>query len=155
MYDCHSTGRIFAFFWRYRYVQNNSIDSCIYEIHISLLDNCLDKDNCIAVYPFTAPVYKIIMEDYFLHALTETGLESYTLRIGHQLCRNFDNIDSTQVVSTNWMEKPRYFLSHYTNHSSKYLGNIWSNNFLIFLLIFLFHWILRIQEVWLKMLPIQ
>ncbi|XP_050299811.1 uncharacterized protein LOC126738492 [Anthonomus grandis grandis] len=61
-------------------------------------DTSLDKDNCIAVYPFTAPVFKIIMEDYFLHALTETGLESYTLRIGHQLCRNFENIDSSQVA---------------------------------------------------------
>ncbi|CAG9770856.1 unnamed protein product [Ceutorhynchus assimilis] len=61
-------------------------------------DTDLDKDNCIAVYPFTAPVYKIIMEDYFLHALTETGLETYTLRIGHQLCRNFDNIDNTLVA---------------------------------------------------------
>ncbi|XP_030747037.1 uncharacterized protein LOC115875658 [Sitophilus oryzae] len=61
-------------------------------------DNSLDKDYCIAVYPFTAPVFKIIMEDYFLHALTETGLESYTLRIGHQLCRNFDNIDSKQMA---------------------------------------------------------
>ncbi|XP_076256729.1 uncharacterized protein LOC143194058 [Rhynchophorus ferrugineus] len=61
-------------------------------------DNGLDKDCCIAVYPFTAPVFKIIMEDYFLHALTETGLESYTLRIGHQLCRNFDNIDSKQIA---------------------------------------------------------
>ncbi|KAL1501585.1 hypothetical protein ABEB36_006883 [Hypothenemus hampei] len=61
-------------------------------------DNDLDQDNCIAVYPFTAPVYKIVMEDYFLHALTDTGLESYTLRIGHQLCRNLDNIDPNQVA---------------------------------------------------------
>ncbi|XP_060533460.1 uncharacterized protein LOC132706255 isoform X2 [Cylas formicarius] len=53
-----------------------------------------DEDHCIAVYPFTSPVYKLVMEDHLLHALTETGLESYTLRVGHQLCRNFDVIDN-------------------------------------------------------------
>lgn len=39
-----------------------------------------------------------MMENYFLHALTETGLESYTLRIGHQLCRNFEIVDNVNVV---------------------------------------------------------
>uniref|UniRef100_A0AAR5Q491 CNH domain-containing protein n=1 Tax=Dendroctonus ponderosae TaxID=77166 RepID=A0AAR5Q491_DENPD len=61
-------------------------------------DVSLDEDNCIAVYPFTAPVFKVIMEDYFLHALTETGLETYTLRIGHQLCRNINHMDSMLVA---------------------------------------------------------
>lgn len=56
-------------------------------------------DNCIAVYPFTAPVFKIILEDYILHALTETGLESYTLRIGHQLTRNVCKVNNINVVS--------------------------------------------------------
>ncbi|KAJ8953684.1 hypothetical protein NQ314_007292 [Rhamnusium bicolor] len=62
-------------------------------------DPSVDKDNCIAIYPFTAPVFKLVMEDYFLHALTETGLESYTLRFGHQLCRNFEVVDNINVVS--------------------------------------------------------
>ncbi|KAJ8939346.1 hypothetical protein NQ318_005707 [Aromia moschata] len=57
-----------------------------------------DRDNCIAVYPFTAPVFKLVMEDYFLHALTETGLESYTLRFAHQLCRNFEAVDNINVA---------------------------------------------------------
>lgn len=61
-------------------------------------ESTMEKDNCIALYPFTAPVHKLIMEDYFLHALTETGLESYTLRIGHQLCRNFEIVDNVNVV---------------------------------------------------------
>ncbi|CAH0548559.1 unnamed protein product [Brassicogethes aeneus] len=69
-----------------------------YMYHFDDLDSSLDKDNCIAIYPFTAPVYKIVMEDYFLHALTETGLESYTLRFGHQLCRNFEVIDNVNVA---------------------------------------------------------
>ncbi|XP_066255602.1 uncharacterized protein [Euwallacea similis] len=61
-------------------------------------ESIFDKDNCIAVYPFTAPVFRIIMEDYFLHALTETGLESYTLRIGHQLCKSLDHMDSNRTA---------------------------------------------------------
>ncbi|XP_018568137.1 uncharacterized protein LOC108908554 [Anoplophora glabripennis] len=61
-------------------------------------DPGVDKDNCIAIYPFTAPVFKLVMEDYFLHALTETGLESYTLRIGHQLCRNFEIVDNVNLA---------------------------------------------------------
>lgn len=59
---------------------------------------CADRDNCLAVYPFTAPVFKLVMEEYLLHALTETGLESYTLRYGHQLCRNFELIDNINVA---------------------------------------------------------
>lgn len=62
-------------------------------------ENNTNVDNCIAVYPFTAPVYKLVMEDHFLHALTEVGLETYTLRIGHQLCRKLEVIDNVTTVS--------------------------------------------------------
>lgn len=58
-------------------------------------------DNCITVYPFTAPIFKIVMEDYFLHALTETGLETYTLRTCHELCRHLEVIDDENVVNIN------------------------------------------------------
>lgn len=44
------------------------------------------------------------MEDYFLHALTETGLESYTLRYGHQMCRNFETVDNVNVVGAGTKE---------------------------------------------------
>ncbi|XP_063922297.1 uncharacterized protein LOC135136807 [Zophobas morio] len=59
---------------------------------------CVEGDHCIAVYPFTAPVHKLVMEDYFLHALTETGLESYTLRFGHKLFRSFEIVDDVSVA---------------------------------------------------------
>lgn len=59
----------------------------------------ISVDNCITVYPFTAPVYKIVLEEYMLHALTETGLESYTLRIGHQLTRNIYKVNNINLVS--------------------------------------------------------
>lgn len=58
-----------------------------------------NTDNCIAIYPFTAPVYKLAMEDHLLHALTEVGLETYTLRTGHQLCRKLEVIDNVNTVS--------------------------------------------------------
>lgn len=57
-----------------------------------------NADNCIAIYPFTAPVYKLAMEDHLLHALTEVGLETYTLRTGHQLCRKLEVIDNVNTV---------------------------------------------------------
>lgn len=63
------------------------------------LESDLNVDKCISVYPFTAPVYKLVMEDYFLHAITETGLETYTMRLGHQLCRSLDVIDNINLVS--------------------------------------------------------
>lgn len=57
-----------------------------------------ESDHCVTVYPFTAPVQRLVMEDYFLHALTETGLESYTLRFGHKLCRSFETVDDVNVA---------------------------------------------------------
>ncbi|KRT79408.1 hypothetical protein AMK59_8468 [Oryctes borbonicus] len=38
------------------------------------------------------------MENYFLHALTETGLETYTLRTCHELCRHLEAIDDENVA---------------------------------------------------------
>lgn len=55
-------------------------------------------DSCVTVYPFTAPVYKLVLEDYMLHALTETGLESYTIRIGHRLARNVHKINNIHLA---------------------------------------------------------
>ena len=36
----------------------------------------------VSVYPFTAPVCDLALENSVLHALTETGLETYTVRFG-------------------------------------------------------------------------
>ncbi|XP_056637368.1 uncharacterized protein LOC130445640 isoform X1 [Diorhabda sublineata] len=69
-----------------------------YLYHFDDKEKDVEKDNCIAVYPFTAPVFKLVMEEYFLHALTETGLESYTLRYSHQMCRNFEIVDNINVA---------------------------------------------------------
>lgn len=68
----------------------------------------ISVDNCITVYPFTAPVYKIVLENYMLHALTETGLESYTVRIGHQLTRNIFKVNNINIVSFLFSFKLKY-----------------------------------------------
>ena len=39
----------------------------------------------IATYPFTCPVIDLVLEPSLLHALTETGLETYTLKVSTQL----------------------------------------------------------------------
>lgn len=68
-----------------------------------------NADNCIAIYPFTAPVYKLAMEDHLLHALTEVGLETYTLRTGHQLCRKLEVIDNVNTVGFLQLHKKIFF----------------------------------------------
>lgn len=45
------------------------------------------------------PIYNIVLEGHLLHALTETGLESYTTRIGHKLCRDLEVIDDISNVN--------------------------------------------------------
>jgi hypothetical protein len=55
---------------------------------------------CVTVYPFTAPVIAVAMERFVLHALTETGLETYTLRTGHQFVAALDPADNMTTVST-------------------------------------------------------
>lgn len=57
-----------------------------YLFHFEDKDEKILADHCVAVYPFTAPVFQLVVEDYFLHALTVSGLETYTLRNSHKLC---------------------------------------------------------------------
>lgn len=42
---------------------------------------------CLTTYTFTAPVNHVALENTVLHALTEAGLESYTLRISHHVSK--------------------------------------------------------------------
>lgn len=70
-------------------------------------DKNFDSDGCISSYSFTAPVQKLILEDYFLHALTDTGLETYTMRVGHNLCRSLENVDDINVVGVEEIMRKR------------------------------------------------
>lgn len=45
----------------------------------------LSSRYAIASYPFTAPAIDVQLNDSVLHALTDRGLETYTLRTGHRL----------------------------------------------------------------------
>lgn len=48
----------------------------------------------IAVYPFTSPVGRITLESpTMMHALTQTGLETYTLRSGYSTVQEAETID--------------------------------------------------------------
>lgn len=46
---------------------------------------------CCTSYPFTAPVTHVVLENTILHALTEAGLESYTLRLSQKLTSSVTN----------------------------------------------------------------
>lgn len=39
------------------------------------------------MYPFTAPVIDVQLEDSFVHTLTDSGLETYTMRAAHHLMK--------------------------------------------------------------------
>ena len=47
----------------------------------------------IATYPFTCPVLDLVLEPSLLHALTETGLETYTLKSGYHTVREAEVVD--------------------------------------------------------------
>jgi hypothetical protein len=57
----------------------------------------LQQAACVTVYPFTAPVTAAAMERFVLHALTETGLETYTLRGGHYFISALDPVSCLSV----------------------------------------------------------
>ena len=47
----------------------------------------------VATYPFTSPVLDLVLEPSLLHALTETGLETYTLKSGYHTVREAEVVD--------------------------------------------------------------
>ncbi|CAH0391907.1 unnamed protein product [Bemisia tabaci] len=60
------------------------------------------EGKCISVYHFTSPVISVVLELNLLHALTETGLETYTLRTAHhalQVCMDVDYPPPTDPIS--------------------------------------------------------
>ncbi|KAG7188443.1 hypothetical protein KM043_008084 [Ampulex compressa] len=61
--------------------------------------SCNTQDaTCLTTYPFTAPVNHIALEHTILHALTEAGLESYTLRLSHHVAKTSKNVDNFKVT---------------------------------------------------------
>ncbi|XP_014211794.1 uncharacterized protein LOC106641787 isoform X2 [Copidosoma floridanum] len=58
-----------------------------YIYHFNLEDNDDSNPTCLTTYPFTAPVTHVALEYTCLHAFTEAGLESYTLRLPHHIAK--------------------------------------------------------------------
>ncbi|TRY75729.1 hypothetical protein TCAL_09858 [Tigriopus californicus] len=48
----------------------------------------------IATYPFTSPVGQIVLEPTLLHALTDAGLETFTLRSGYHTVLEAENVNN-------------------------------------------------------------
>lgn len=53
---------------------------------------------CLTSYTFTAPVTHVALEHTVLHALTEAGLESYTMRIAHHVAKTFINSSESEEI---------------------------------------------------------
>jgi hypothetical protein len=70
-----------------------------FKVHSKQEPSRLQQAACVTVYPFTAPVTAVAMESCVLHALTESGLETYTLRTGSQFASTLDLLNNMNSVS--------------------------------------------------------
>ncbi|KYN42158.1 Hermansky-Pudlak syndrome 3 protein like protein [Trachymyrmex septentrionalis] len=93
---------------KYRYLQGISCFVCTtqegYLYHFAAASSSSVDATCLTTYPFTAPVHHVALEHTVLHALTEAGLESYTLRLSHHIAKLSNNIDGTRVTCPSIIE---------------------------------------------------
>ncbi|XP_012261497.2 uncharacterized protein LOC105689218 [Athalia rosae] len=68
-----------------------------YVYHFPATNSEESNPTCLTTYPFTAPVRHIALENTVLHALTEAGLESYTLRVSHHIAKSLNYIDNYKI----------------------------------------------------------
>ncbi|KAF3426523.1 hypothetical protein E2986_05895 [Frieseomelitta varia] len=87
---------------KYTYLQGVSCFLCTlqegYLYHFSATSSNPTDATCLTTYPFTAPVNHVALEHTALHALTEAGLESYTLRLSHHVARMSNDIENLRVT---------------------------------------------------------
>ncbi|XP_020291061.1 Hermansky-Pudlak syndrome 3 protein [Pseudomyrmex gracilis] len=87
---------------RYKHLQGVSCFVCTtqegYLYHFSATSNGSLDATCLTTYPFTAPVHQVALEHTILHALTEAGLESYTLRLSHHIAKLSNCTDSVKMT---------------------------------------------------------
>ncbi|XP_050591427.1 BLOC-2 complex member HPS3 [Bombus affinis] len=87
---------------KYTYLQGVSCFLCTlqegYLYHFSATSSNPTDATCLTTYPFTAPVNHVALEHTALHALTEAGLESYTLRLSHHVARMSNDIENVRVT---------------------------------------------------------
>ncbi|XP_011872332.1 PREDICTED: uncharacterized protein LOC105564517 [Vollenhovia emeryi] len=94
---------------KYRYLQGVSCFVCTtqegYLYHFSAASGGGSLDaTCLTTYPFTAPVHHAALEHTVLHALTEAGLESYTLRLSHHIAKSSNGTDSLRATCPSAVE---------------------------------------------------
>lgn len=76
---------------KYKYLNGVSCIICTsqegYMYYFGVENNENSNPSCLTTYTFTAPVIHVALEHTVLHALTEAGLESYTLRLPHHIAK--------------------------------------------------------------------
>ncbi|XP_055701356.1 uncharacterized protein LOC129800765 [Phlebotomus papatasi] len=80
-------------------------DGYLYQFYNN--DEWRQNTDILASYSFTAPIVDLVLKDSVLHVLTETGVETYTLRIGQKIfyspCEYFLNYSTTlDVIGPNF-----------------------------------------------------
>jgi len=95
---------------RYRHLQGVTCFVCTtqegYLYHFSATGNGSLDATCLTTYPFTAPVHHIALEHTVLHALTEAGLETYTLRLSHHIAKLSNYTDGIRAFSCPSVSEP-------------------------------------------------
>lgn len=93
---------------KYRYLQGISCLVCTmqegYLYHFSATNSGSLDATCLTTYPFTAPIHHVALEHTILHALTEAGLESYTLRLSHHIAKLSNSTDGVKVTCPSIVE---------------------------------------------------
>lgn len=78
-------------------------DAYLYSFHNN--DEWRHQPELLASYSFTSPVIDLVLDDTVLHALTETGVETYTLRIGQKIfyssCEFFMSSNQEEIIRPN------------------------------------------------------
>lgn len=108
--ECNTTGMKKSMLRsnKYRYLQGVSCFVCTtqegYLYHFSATNSGSLDATCLTTYPFTAPIHHVALEHTVLHALTEAGLESYTLRLSHHIAKLSNSTDSVKVTCPSIIE---------------------------------------------------
>lgn len=69
-----------------------------YIYHFGVENSEISNPTCLTTYTFTAPVIHVALEYTVLHALTEAGLESYTLRLPHYIAKSSLQAQNMKLV---------------------------------------------------------
>jgi hypothetical protein len=87
---------------KYKYLNGVTCLICTtqegYIYHFGAEKNDNSNPTCLTTYPFTSPVVHVALEYTVLHALTEAGLESYTLRLPHYIAKTTTQLQNFKSI---------------------------------------------------------